>query len=287
MPLYEISEAGLVPHKGTTFRELELYERADLQRLLRDDIEAIGDDLRVRAEEFGQWEDARRRIDRLALDKSGHLVVIELKRTEEGGYMELQALRYAAMVSSMGFEEVVAAYADHLAKQGPAEEVDANAELLEWLDLIEGDADVPVISKNVRIILVSADFGREITTTVLWLNDVQGMDVRCVRLVPYRIDRRTLLDIQQVIPLPEAADYQVRLRRKDQQRERAHTDGRDRTQYHVVVDGQALPAKPKRHAVRAMVQELVNRGVLQSGSERYSALFAFALLRGSQKARRL
>ena len=39
--------------------------------------------------------------------------------------------------------------------------------------------------------------------------------LRCVRLVPYDIEGRVLLDIQQVLPLPQAADYQVRLRRKD------------------------------------------------------------------------
>ncbi|MFG3689544.1 hypothetical protein [Micromonospora sp. NPDC047740] len=37
-------------------------------------------------------------------------MVIELKRTDDGGHMELQALRYAAMVSAMSFDEVAAAY---------------------------------------------------------------------------------------------------------------------------------------------------------------------------------
>ncbi|WCN83850.1 hypothetical protein [Micromonospora sp. LH3U1] len=36
------------------------------------------------AEEFGNWEDARRRVDLLAVEKAGHLVVIELKRTDDG-----------------------------------------------------------------------------------------------------------------------------------------------------------------------------------------------------------
>jgi len=48
---------------------LGLYERADLQRLIRDDISALDEDLRVIAEEFGNWEDARRRIDLLALEQ--------------------------------------------------------------------------------------------------------------------------------------------------------------------------------------------------------------------------
>lgn len=51
----------------------------------------------------------------------------------------------------------------------------------------------------------AADFSKEITTSVLWLND-QGLDIRCVRLKPYRDnDGNVLIDVQQLIPLPEAA----------------------------------------------------------------------------------
>jgi hypothetical protein len=55
-------------------------------------------------------------------------------------------------------------------------------------------------SHIVRILLVSADFGREITTTVLWLNGFEGMDIRCVRLIPYKVADDVLVDIQQVPP---------------------------------------------------------------------------------------
>ena len=260
VPLYEVTEDGLASHAAATFSALGMYERADLQRLLRDDIAALDPDLLVIAEEFGQWEDARRRIDLLALDRDGRLVVIELKRTDDGGHMELQAIRYAAMVSSMGLEEVVATYAAHCARNRPAEDVDARAEVLAHLGATEL-ADEAAIATDVRIMLVSADFGREITSTVLWLNRFEGMDIRCVRLIPYEIGGRVLLDVQQVIPLPEAADYQVRLRRKDTARARATSDGRDRTRFHVVVDGEELPAQAKRVAIRTMVRYLVDRGV--------------------------
>jgi RecB family endonuclease NucS len=55
----------------------------------------------VITEEFSEWEDSSRRIDLLCLDQKARLVAIEIKRTEDGGHMELQAIRYAAMVSSM------------------------------------------------------------------------------------------------------------------------------------------------------------------------------------------
>jgi hypothetical protein len=89
------------------------------------------------------------------------------------------------------------------------------------------------------------------------------MDIRCVRLVPYPVDGKVFLDIQQVIPLPEATDYQVRLRRKEMARERSRTatDGRDLTRFHIVVDGDVLPAENKRNAVRVMVDQLHRRGV--------------------------
>lgn len=261
MPLYEITSEGLAPHGPMKFAELGLKERDDLQRLLRDDIAVIDPDLMVVAEEFGNWQDAKRRIDLLAIDRTGHLVVIELKRTDDGGHMELQAIRYAAMVSAMTFDDVVTAFTAHLKAHRSGEAVDARSELLDFLDTAEGDED-PLIPTEVRIVLVSADFGREITTTVLWLNGLDGMDIRCVRLVPYSVDSKTLIDIRQVIPLPEAADFQVQLRRKAVAEERARTggDGRDFTKFAVEIDGQAGPPLAKRQAIRSMLLALHARG---------------------------
>jgi len=257
--LYEIAESGLARHEQASLADLGLREREDLQRLIRDEIGVLADDLLVVAEEFGQWEDAKRRIDLLAVDKTGCLVVIELKR-DDGAHMDLQAVRYAAMVSSMDFNDVVNAYEAHLAKTAPETTFDARAELTSFIDMGEGDEE-PTISTEVRIVLVSADFGRELTTAVLWLNRFEGMDIRCVQLVPYRVDDRVLLDIRQVVPLPEAADYQVRVRRKEQQQERVRTQNRDMTRYHVIVDGIELAATVKRKTMLVMVTNLIERGV--------------------------
>jgi RecB family endonuclease NucS len=51
------------------------------------------------------------RVDLLAIDANANLVVIEIKRTTDGCHMELQAIRYAAMVSAMTFERAVQIHA--------------------------------------------------------------------------------------------------------------------------------------------------------------------------------
>jgi RecB family endonuclease NucS len=101
MTLYQVTQGLLDPVLPTNFSEERVFERKDLQQLLKGDVSALGDDLMVIAEEFGQWEDSKRRIDLLCLDKRARLVIVELKRTDDGDHMDLQAIRYSAMVSSM------------------------------------------------------------------------------------------------------------------------------------------------------------------------------------------
>ena len=258
MPLYEMTNEELVEKQPTTFAQLRVGERTDLQRLLRDNIGVLGEDLRVVSEEFGDWADARRRIDLFALDPSGHLVVVELKR-DSGTHMELQALRYAAMVSAMTFEQVASAYATYLDQRGNPQRFEAVTDLMEFLD--HDDDDEPVLSSDARILLVAADFNREITTTVLWLNRFEGMDVRCVRLVPYALEGKTYLDIEQVVPLPEATDYQVQVRRKEAEHERASRSGADWTPYEITVGVEASEPLRKRQAMLRMIQSLYAAGI--------------------------
>lgn len=193
----------------TTFAAVNVRERQDLQRWLRSQIEIIVPDGMVLAEEFSNWEDSRRSIDLLVLDREANLVVVELKRTEDCGHMELQAIRYAAMISAMTFQQAVDAHDQYLMKLGIDD--DPKARILGFLGWDEPIEDA--FAQDVRIVLASADFSRELTTAVLWLNG-RDIDIRCVRMVPYRYRGSILLDIQQAIPLPEAVEYQVRVKEK-------------------------------------------------------------------------
>lgn len=185
-----------------------MLERQDLQRLSRADISAVAHDVLIVAEEFDAFTDARRRVDLLGVDRTGQLVVIELKRTSDGGHLELQALRYAAMVSAMTFDELTEHYSRHLSAVEPKASDEARQRLANWLEEVGGEE--AVLPRTVRLVLVASGFDREITTTVLWLNDVYGLDITCTRLLPHRVGEKLLLDVQQVIPLPEAAPLHER-----------------------------------------------------------------------------
>ena len=87
MPLYEMTSDAFRPLNQASFADLRVRERDDLQRLLRSQIEVLGDKLYVLSEEWGDWEDSRRRIDLLAIDAKANLVLIELKRTNDGGHI--------------------------------------------------------------------------------------------------------------------------------------------------------------------------------------------------------
>src|SRR5262249_9436851 len=203
MPIYEVTATEFRRIEEGEFRASGLRERSDIQRLLRTQIDVISEDLYVLTEEFSDWEESKRRIDILAIDANANLVVIELKRTSDGGHMELQAIRYASMVSAMTFERAVQIHAAFLSSiaEDPAK---AESRLLDFLDWAEPDEEA--FAADSRIILVSADFSKELTTSVLWLID-HGLDVRCIRMRPHRDGERTLVDVQQIIPLPEAHEY--------------------------------------------------------------------------------
>ncbi len=227
MPIYEVTDAAFRPLAPTRFETEGLYERRDLQRLLRDQIGVLDDSLMVVAEEFGDWQDSTRRIDLLCLDRDARLVVVELKRGEDGGHMELQALRYAAMVSGMTFEQLVETHRRYRLQRGlPAELAQASIlEFLGWSDVQEDQ-----FAQETRLLLASADFSRELTTCVMWLNE-RGLDIRCIRLKPYRMDGGPLLiDVQQLIPLPEASDFQTQIGAK-RQAERQERSERHEVRY--------------------------------------------------------
>lgn len=226
MAIYSFNDNELQKVNTTTFNNEGILERQHLQTALKRQIDVVSPNCLVISEEFAEWSGRQRRIDLLAIDKEANLVVIELKRTETGEHMELQSLRYAAMVSTLTFSRAVEIYQKYLSSIGS--ESNPENSLLEFLGWEEPQEDD--FALDVRIVLVSSDFSKELTTSVMWLNE-RNIDIRCVRFIPYKYNNQLLIDVQQIIPLPEAESYQVKIKQQSVERREARKSSKDYTRY--------------------------------------------------------
>lgn len=254
MPIYKIHDKQLVKLDETTFKDQDLKE-IDLQKMLKSQISAISPDTLIVSEEFSDWEENRNRIDLLGIDKDASLVVIELKRTTDGGYMELQALRYAAMISALTFDKLVEIYGTYLRENGNASDPEEGLlDFLGWEDQREEE-----FAQDVRIVLASAEFSRELYTSVMWLNNL-GLDIRCVRMNPYASKDGTFLDIQTVIPLPEAEEYQVRIREKTMKEREVRKRSRNTARFEVSTEGKQQPNLNSRKMIHHVTRFVISKG---------------------------
>ncbi len=286
MPLYKLTKESILPVAVASFAGTGFRERDDLQRVLREKIDVICPNTLIVAEEFAQWDDSRRRIDLLGIDQDANLVVIELKRTDDGGHMELQAIRYAAMISTLRFERVVEVFGDYLAKLGhtndPRTTILAH---LGWASPDDGD-----FASSVRIVLASADFSKELTTTVLWLNEM-GLNITCVKMGLYLLDDSFLVDVQQVIPLPEASEYTISIRAKRQEARARKESGYDLTKFVLTLGGKECGPFNKRRSIFETVKYLVDQGVAPEmiepllGKKRFIQLHGGSADEGIEKIR--
>ncbi|WP_394124541.1 hypothetical protein [Psychrobacter nivimaris] len=230
MSIYALEGKQLLAIKPTSFVIESIFERDDLQEAFKNNIDIIAPDCMVIAEEFSDWQGSRKRIDLLAIDKQANLVVIELKRTETGDHMELQALRYASMISTMTFDDAIEILQKYKQRNGYPNYSSNDAEL-EIRAFIENDIVETGFAEDVKTILVSQDFSAELTTSVIWLNE-RNLDITCMKIQPYNDNGKILIDVQQIIPLPEAEDYQIKVRRKlEEKRDIRKDSSRDYSKY--------------------------------------------------------
>lgn len=194
------------------FGDLALRERDHLQEWLVHQPDALGEDLLILQKEFDGFDETRERLDLLALDKAGNLVVIENKLDDSGRDVTWQALKYAAYVSGLKkgqIAEIFQQYLDRHCDGGNASDL-----ICEFLDVEEWNEAVLNPGSGQRIMFVAANFRREVTATALWLIS-RGIAVQCFRVTPYAFGDELFLDLQQIIPPPEAADYMIGIASKE------------------------------------------------------------------------
>ena len=169
-------------------------ERYDLQEYISNSPEAffgaLGQDLFLLGKEVSLSAAVPDRLDLLAVDRQGRLVVTELKRGSHK-LQHLQAISYAAMISSWSPDDILGMLSE-----------DRQAALEDFLE--EGTEG---LNRRQRIILVAEAYDYALLASAEWLSERYGLDIQCCRIALAR-DEQTAseyLVCTNVYPTPELA----------------------------------------------------------------------------------
>ena len=99
--IYDKKSKAIEPCKETNLQAHNLLERRDLEKWIELSPEMLGEDLLILTTEYDRFDKTSERLDLLALDKAGNLVILELKRGDSGKNVDLQAIKYAAYCSTL------------------------------------------------------------------------------------------------------------------------------------------------------------------------------------------
>ena len=107
--MYQISRSSndIVQLKERLFSELGFRERENLQEWIAKNPEVLGEELLIIQKEFSGFSETNERLDLLALDKEGCLVVIENKLDDTGRDVVWQALKYASYSSTLSTSQII------------------------------------------------------------------------------------------------------------------------------------------------------------------------------------
>lgn len=203
----------LIKVEKKTFKSLGLDERHNLQEWIAKEPSSLGEDLLIIQKEFDGFADTKERLDLLAIDKSGNLVIIENKLDDSGRDVTWQAIKYASYCSSLSKSDVVEIYQKYLNDQCLKESAAENlSDFFDNRDLKDVDINV---GNGQRIFFVAANFRKEVTSSVMWLLN-SGLKMKCFKVTPYEYNGKVLLDFDQIIPVKDAEDYTISIAKKTQ-----------------------------------------------------------------------
>ena len=208
--LYIVNGAKAEPARRITLTAAGMLERQHLQEWVIAHPEILGEDVKVITFEFDRWltgsgETTWERLDVLALDRTGKLVVAELKRDVAPDSVMVQALNYAAMVSRFSLDLLAEAYGTRTGSDHSTPEL--LNELREWAPALSDETLAPP-----RIVIVAEDFRPVTRNTCMFLIE-QGLDLRLVKVQLYQLSNDELaLTASQLLPVPDTEEFMVRPR---------------------------------------------------------------------------
>jgi len=210
--LYKVKGNKIEIVKTTHFDETEKMEK-DLEDWIEATPSILGEKLLIIGRQV-QIPEVNDKIDLLAIDVNGNLVIIELKRGKLKHPIDMQALRYASYVSRWGYDDIENQAQSYYLEKG---EKDFNFnEKLENFFAEAGLDEVPDLNSDQRIILVGSKIKDKLGSVALWLRE-HNVDIKVIEISLFRDKEDIYLTSNVIIPPPTTEKFEIGklLTRKD------------------------------------------------------------------------
>jgi len=212
MYLINKGENRITKLEQKTFSDLKFRERDHLQEWIANNPSSLGEELLIIQKEFSGFNDTNERLDLLALDKFGNLVIIENKLDDSGKDVTWQTIKYASYCSSLTKLEILKIYQQYLGSSLKAEE-----KISEFFDNKEIDEILLNQGLNSqRLIMIAANFRKEVTSSVLWLMNFK-MRIQCFKVTPFALNEQLFLNVEQILPTKDTEDFAISIASKAQE----------------------------------------------------------------------
>lgn len=210
--------------ESTTFKQLGFKEREHLQEWIANNSSCLNEDLLIIQKEFDGFNDTYERLDLLALDKQGNLVIIENKLDDTGRDVTWQVLKYASYCATLNASQIITIFSQYLSKIGSNENAE---EVLESFLETEDFRERLNIGNSQRLMMIAGEFRKEVTSSVMWLLNY-GLRLQCFKATPFKLQEQLFLNMEQIIPIKEAEDFVISMAKKSREEVGAQEQNKER-----------------------------------------------------------
>jgi hypothetical protein len=196
----------------------------------------VGEPLLVLGHQLAEFAEDRDRLDILALDRSGEIVLVELKVSDDFRVTDLQALAYAGAYAKRSRHDLARTLQRHLQRRADAEAhpapsapdgangassgapaitfETAAAQIAAFIEVDDFEEWQP--SQHVRIKLVAPSFPRRVLQTVKWLGDVYSVRLEAITVRLFETATNTFsIAFERLLPLPADEDFDMTIRERE------------------------------------------------------------------------
>lgn len=173
-----------------------------------------GEPLLVLGSQLAEFAEDKDRLDVLAVDKQGEIVLIELKVDGQFRLTDLQALAYAAGYAGMRTDHFAEILRKRLEHEGDSSATVERAQdaIVEFVDVLD-EFDEWQPTKRVRIKLLAPGYPKRVLQTVKWLGDVYRMPIEAIQVQLYEdVGGRYQLTFERLLPLKSDDAFDLTLR---------------------------------------------------------------------------